>query len=216
MSIRNATNSSGSGGGGAPTGSAGGALSGTYPNPGVSALATNNASTADSHGYKAQNYSIELHNANTTALTAGTIYVMRVPILVATTLQTIAVYKATASTTVTNAFLGIYDGSSGSQLAVTTDKASDFNTGTGVQEEACSSATSALTPGTYVDVAFLQVGGTPGTYLRMNPATAAALTVGVSGTAFLAATAGTGQSTLPSTLGAKIAANSTYIWVGLR
>lgn len=203
----------GSGGGGSPTGSAGGALAGTYPNPGV--FSVNNGSTADEHGYKAQNYSIEFHNANTAALTAGTIYVMRVPILVSTTIQTIGIYKNTASTTVTNAFLGIYD-SAGNQLAVTADKAADFNTGTGLTEETCTAATSTLTPGTYVDVAFLQVGGTPGTYLRINPSTAAALTAGVSGTAFLAATAGTSQTTLPGTLGAKSASNATYIWIGLK
>jgi hypothetical protein len=166
------------------------------------------------HGYKAWAFDIAECNANTAALTAGTIYAVRVPILSAFTCTTVAVYVNTAGTTMTNTFLGLFD-STGARLAITADVVADFNTGTGLKEEPLAAST-ALTAGTYIDVAVLFVGGTPGTLLRLNPSTTAVLQANLATSTLRTATAGTGQTTLPSSGLTKAASNGTFFWAGLR
>lgn len=205
-----------SGGGGAPSGAAGGSLAGTYPNPGVSADAAGASLGPGSHGWKAWTFDPILSNANTAVLTAGTIYVVRLYVPFTTTFASVAVSKASAGTTMTNTFIGVYD-STGARLAVTSDVVADFNAGTGYQAENFTSATASVNAGSYVDVAILFVGGTVGTLIRMNPTTAGSTGYNITspGSSVITATGGTAQSTLPASGLTKTQSNATYFWAAL-
>jgi hypothetical protein len=139
------------------------------------------------------------------APTSGTIYVVRYRLDANGTLSSVTVPITTAGASLTNCYVGIYDTSSLAQLAVSTDQSASWGS-TGNKTVSMAAATSSRLAGSDVYVAFLY----NGTTLALRAATAAPLiNLGLS---FRQATAGTGQTSLPSTLGTLTGTTTPYFF----
>lgn len=162
-----------------------------------------NTWTAADRGFLAQNFDPALIGS-TTGLTSGTVALARINIRYAMSVSSIYISVAAAGATLTSGqnFAGLYN-ATGARVAVTADQATNWSTGYSSSSSApaiaLTGAPFSLTTGFYW-VAVLSVGTTPITVSRSGPTGSVASTINaglVAGTA-IAATAATGQTSLPA------------------
>lgn len=164
-----------------------------------SSLLQSGAPTPAGQGLSAWTYDPTAATSST-LLTAGTIYLVKLENLPADTVTKVywAVATAGATATAGQNWVGLFD-SSGARLAQT-GVDSDAGAGTGLKTTTITGQ--ALTPGGFIWAAFLFNASTIPTVARSSTGTAAAAAynAGTTAATMRAATAGTSQTTLPSSI----------------
>lgn len=181
----------------------------------ITTLENRGGSSTASLGFIATPYD-PAQGAASSALTSGTVYMMRMDLAAPATLTTSTITLITAGATLTAAqnFVGLYD-STGARVALTADQSAAWTT-TGEKNAAFTSPYAAAA-GTYY-LALLSNGTTPIGPMRTNPSptSAAAINHGLSNATGRWATGPTAQTTLPAsiTMASRTLTHLTF-WFGV-
>jgi len=162
------------------------------------------------HGLIAWNFTPYAATSSALAPTGGTIYAMKIKVPVATTITNVIIGINVQGSTLTTGqnFAALYSGAK-ALLSATADQTSTWGSTTGPITMALS--TPQPVPAGYVYVAFLSNGTTPPT---LNRGAGNINNVGLSSATALYATAGTSQTSMPSTI-TTTAYTSASIWAAV-
>lgn len=145
------------------------------------------------HGYLG--WSVDPANcASSNTVTAGVLYLQKVKVLTPGTSSIGALQVATAGTSLTNCFLGLFD-STGARIALSANQATAWQSG-GYKATSWASPV-VVTPGTYY-TGILVGGGTPPLFSRVGNSNA--VNAGLSAPGLRFGTSGTGQTAIPSSV----------------
>lgn len=178
-------------------------------------LALAHGDAASRYGLISQMYPLHLSGGSvSTALTSGTVYVMRVVAEndAASASRTVRTYQIGAGSGLTLAKAAVFD-ATGNQVGVSADASATINTA-GPTTRSISVGTFALIKGATYYVAFLVVGTTGPTIARTS--NDSRTNAGLSAASLLWATAATAQTDMPATITpGSLAAQNLAIWFGL-
>ena len=178
-------------------------------------LVSINANAASQYGLMAHNFPAHVAGSTSTALTSGTLYVMRLTSEddAPSAVRTVRLWQATASSGLTLAKAAVFD-SNGTKLGTDSADQSATLNGGGTTTRSITVGSFALTKGATYYVAFLVV-GTTGPGLGRG-SSSGVINAGLTGASLLWAVNGTALADMPASITpSSSTAQAMALWVGL-